>query len=239
MNFSEEGDIDFVANLMHSYFYTAFTGLFDQFKGIFKHCSIIQIHMFRIFSNELPAERKSLFLEHYLSGFLPTLPWKLFFSFSRLYIQRKTFAMKNSREYKEWVKRRNRNAYFSYFLLFLDGLETSAVTVIMLFYLEDRFHLNPDQTRMFFSIAEMFNAVGQMTGGLLIGRYTDRTRNLRLVVLINLWATIFGNLIYAMPFSVVCIVIGPFLCGINESLQVAFGGRHSKSMIELDETKIQ
>ncbi|XP_066922701.1 uncharacterized protein [Clytia hemisphaerica] len=142
--------------------------------------------------------------------------------------------MESSTEYKEWIKRRNRNAFFSYFLLFLDGLETSAVTVVMLFYLQDRFHLNPDETRMFFSIAEMMNAVGQMTGGLFFGRYTDRTRNLRLVVFVNLWATIFGNLIYAIPFSVICIFIGRFLCGLNESLQVAFGGEFRRCYNDKD-----
>ena len=133
--------------------------------------------------------------------------------------------MENTTEYQQWKKSRDRNAYISCFLLFMAGLETSAVSVVMLYYIQDRFKFDLDQARLYFSFAEMFNAVGQILGGIYIGRYTDKTRNLRLVVLVNLWATVIGNLMYGLPYHILLIIAGRFICGLNESLQVAFSGK--------------
>ena len=110
-------------------------------------------------------------------------------------------TMEESPEYKKWKNRRNRTIYMAYFIIFLGGLEVNAVIIALLYYLNESFNMTPDQIRLYYSLAEMFNALGQITSGLLIGRYMDRTRNLRLSCLLILWATIVGNVLLFLAFS--------------------------------------
>ena len=132
--------------------------------------------------------------------------------------------MEESEEYKTWIKRRNINTKISYISIFLIGLEFNSVIITMLYYLLENFDITVEEARMYFSLAEMMNAFGETLGGALFGRYTDRTRNLRRVVLTCLWATIIGNIVYALPYHVACLIIGRFLCGFNEAFQVVFSG---------------
>ena len=129
-----------------------------------------------------------------------------------------------TKAYQRWKKRRNRNAHLSYILLFMTGLETSVVSIVMLYYLQDRLKFSANQARMYFSVAEMFNAFGEISGGIIVGRFIDRTQNLRVVILVNLWGVIIGNLLYSLPFNIVMVIVGRFLCGLSESLQVSFSG---------------
>ena len=122
-------------------------------------------------------------------------------------------------------RRRNKATYISYFIIFLGGLEINAITVTLLYYLVENFDISFNQARMFFSICEFFNGVGEIISGACIGRYVDKTRNLRFVVLVTLWATIVGNMLYALPFHLSFIFIGRFLCGLNEVFQVALCGK--------------
>uniref|UniRef100_A0A7M5XBD5 Major facilitator superfamily (MFS) profile domain-containing protein n=2 Tax=Clytia hemisphaerica TaxID=252671 RepID=A0A7M5XBD5_9CNID len=98
--------------------------------------------------------------------------------------------------------------------------------------------MTPNQSRLYYSLAEMFNAFGQMTSGLMIGRFMDRTRNLKLTCLLILCATIVGNLLYSLPFHISFILIGRFLCGFNEAFQVALCGEFKRCYKEDDLIRI-
>ena len=89
--------------------------------------------------------------------------------------------MEHTEEYKAWKKKRNKTTNISYFIIFLGGLEINAVSVTLLYYLVESFEISFAQARMYYSIAEFFNGVGQIISGVYIGRYVDRTRNLRLL----------------------------------------------------------
>ena len=88
----------------------------------------------------------------------------------------------------------------------------------------NRFGITETRARFYFSIAELWCGIGQIAGGLILGRYIDCTRNFRLVFMINLVAALIGNLLYSLPLNVGFIIVGRFLCGLNESMQTAFGG---------------
>eukprot|EP00111_Clytia_hemisphaerica_P022755 TCONS_00066978-protein len=145
-----------------------------------------------------------------------------------------TTTLEKSEEYKKWTKLLKKTTYFSYLLIFLGGLEINAVQISMLYYLEESFKMTPDEVRLNFSVAEAFNALGQLFSGLLIGRYMDRTRNLKLSCLSILCATIVGNLLYSLPVHISFIVIGRFLCGFNEAFQVALCGEYKRCYKEDD-----
>eukprot|EP00111_Clytia_hemisphaerica_P016634 TCONS_00049317-protein len=132
--------------------------------------------------------------------------------------------MEESKAYKEWIKRRERTKYVGYFLMLLYGLESNAVLVSLMYYLAESFGMDDQTARTYFSISEMFNAVGQFFGGLLLGRYTDVTRNLRYAFLVNLFAICVGNLMYSLNFNIWLLLIGRLLCGLNEALQTSLGG---------------
>ncbi|XP_066932544.1 uncharacterized protein [Clytia hemisphaerica] len=146
-----------------------------------------------------------------------------------------TTTLEKSEEYKKWTKLLKKTTYISYLLIFLGGLEINAVQISMLYYLEESFKMTPDEVRLNFSVAEAFNALGQLFSGLLIGRYMDRTRNLKLSCLSILCATIVGNLLYSLPVHISFIVIGRFLCGFNEAFQVTLCGEFKKCYHKEDE----
>ena len=132
--------------------------------------------------------------------------------------------MEETTEYKQWVKRRERTKYIGYLLMLLYGLESNAVLVSLMYYLVDRFQMDMQTARFYFSISEMFNAIGQFFGGLILGRYTDATRNLRYAFMVNLFAICVGNLLFSLSMNVWIIILGRFLCGLNEALQTSLGG---------------
>ncbi|XP_066927856.1 uncharacterized protein [Clytia hemisphaerica] len=146
-----------------------------------------------------------------------------------------TTTLEKSEEYKKWTKLLKKTTYISYLLSFLNGLEANAVLIVLLYYLEESFKMTPDEVRLYYSLTEAFNALGQIFSGLLMGRYMDRTRNLKLSCLLILCATIVGNLLYSLPIHVLFIIIGRFLCGFNEAFQVAFCGEFKRCYHKEDE----
>ena len=71
---------------------------------------------------------------------------------------------KNTTEYKDWLRQRDRNKYIAYALIFLAGLEIQAVSITMIYYLTDRFRMPVSKARSSYSMAETFCAIGQVAG---------------------------------------------------------------------------
>ena len=126
---------------------------------------------------------------------------------------------------QQWKRHRRNMTWISYFLILMYGFEILSVAVTMVYYLSLSFSMDNNKASMYSCIIETFCGIGQLCGGMVFGRYLDRTRNLRFVVLANLVSIIVGNLLYSMPFHVGFLMVGRFLCGLNESLQTAFCGK--------------
>lgn len=133
----------------------------------------------------------------------------------------------NDCDYHAWLIRRRNTTWISYFLIFLYGIEAQSVMVTMIYYISDNFKMTTIESSFYFGIIEAIMSIGQVLGGLIIGRYTDRTRNLRLVILVNIILIMSGNLMYSLPFHLALLAAGRLLCGVNESLQTAFSGKYT------------
>ena len=77
-------------------------------------------------------------------------------------------------------------------------------------------------------ILESGYSISTAFSGILLGRYVDRTRNMRFVILLNLAVLAFGNLMYSIPYRIWWVIVGRFLCGVNESLQTTVCGKFLK-----------
>ena len=131
---------------------------------------------------------------------------------------------------QQWKRHRRNMTWISYVLILMYGFELLSVIITMVYYLSLSFDMDNNKASMYTCIIETFCAVGQLSGSMVIGRYLDRTRNLRFVVLINLVFIIVGNMLYSMPFHVAFLMVGRFLCGLNESLQTALCGKFNHEM---------
>ena len=106
--------------------------------------------------------------------------------------------MKNSQRYKKWQRDREFFRWIATSAIFLYGLESQGFVVTVLYYLMEKYDLPKDEVSFYFSLAQLLSCCVEMIGGLGLGRYADRTRNLRKVILLNLTATFVLNLAYTI-----------------------------------------
>ena len=132
--------------------------------------------------------------------------------------------MMDSQKYEKWEKDREIFRWIVTAAILLYGLEDQVVVVSLLYYLMDKYNLPRHNVSFYFSMTQLFFSCVQMIAGVGLGRYADRTRNLRKVVLLNLTLTTVLNLTYTLPFPLWVIIIARSLMGVTESLQTAVLG---------------
>ena len=128
-------------------------------------------------------------------------------------------------EYTKWIQRREIFKWLSYVMIFLYGLEVQSTKYFLLYYLKDRFHIPTSMAVFCYSITEAFYSVAQIIGGAFLGRYMDRTRNLRRVVVVLMLVSFGGNVLYVSQGAIWLMVMGRFLMGFAEALQTAVIGK--------------
>ena len=100
---------------------------------------------------------------------------------------------------------------------FLYGVLYSNVFATLWIYLTTL--VKTDRPYLWYSlILVSFNVCG-MIFTLIIGRISDRTRNIRACVLILTAVTIVGNVLYALPYSVYYVFAGRFISGVIVATQ--------------------
>ncbi|XP_066920148.1 uncharacterized protein [Clytia hemisphaerica] len=127
-------------------------------------------------------------------------------------------------EYKEWTHQRETFKWLSYVMIFLYGFEMQTTKYFLLYYLKDRFHIQTSIAIFYYSVTEALYSIAQIIGGAFLGRYMDRTRNLRRVVVGVMLASFAGNSLYVLHGQIWLVVIGRILMGFTECLQTAVIG---------------
>ena len=133
--------------------------------------------------------------------------------------------MENTKEYLRWKKSRSQTTVLASIMILIYGIESQSLEVTLLYYFSENFGISLLQATFYYSVNETLFAVSNLISGMLFGRYIDRTRNLRFVFLLNLGVICIGNLMYSIPWHIWFVLIGRFLCGINESSQTAVCGK--------------
>ena len=93
------------------------------------------------------------------------------------------------------------------------------------FLLMERYEISKKDVGFYYSIAQTVFALVQMFGGLLLGRYTDRTRNIKKVIMLALGMSSICNLAYTLPLPMWIVICARALMGITECLQTAVVGK--------------
>ena len=136
-------------------------------------------------------------------------------------------VMEASNRYIEWKQRRWRTRCLANVMIFFAGLEGQCIEVTGLFYLHNSLGLSLIDAAFYFTVCGAVYSVSNALCGISFGRYVDRTRNMRFVFLLNVAVIGFGNLMYSIPYQLWWVIVGRFLCGINESLQTTVCGKKS------------
>ena len=85
-----------------------------------------------------------------------------------------------------------------------------------MFYLKEINVANPS---FWYSMVLTSMSISEASSNVLFGKYMDKTRNARFIMLFNLILSIVGNVLYTFRYSVWFLVIGRFLCGFGEATQ--------------------
>ncbi|XP_066921226.1 uncharacterized protein [Clytia hemisphaerica] len=131
--------------------------------------------------------------------------------------------------YTKWLHQRETFKWLAYLMIFIYGLENQTTKYFLLYYFKDRFHIQTAQAVIYYSVTEALYSVAQIIGGAVIGRYTDRTRNLRRVVVGVMLLSFGGNFLYVLHGHLWLVILGRFLMGFTESLQTAVIGEVRRS----------
>ena len=113
-----------------------------------------------------------------------------------------------------WKRKRERTYYVYLFQSVFIGFELTIVQATLLEYLQRSVPVK-QHVKLYYDITNAIVYVCPVVFGSLVGRWMDRTRNVR-GTLIALNVLVFvGTFVYMIPFSPVLIVIGRFLHGFH------------------------
>ena len=130
-----------------------------------------------------------------------------------------------------WKKKRKRTFYTLSILCLFLGMEYSMTFATLLLYLQN-FVQNQHHTDLFYAIISSAYYIAAIISSLVIGRYTDRTRNIRSTLSICLAIIIVGNILYAIPYSPYFLLVGRFIAGIGGSIRPVVSAEIARCYIE-------
>ena len=119
-------------------------------------------------------------------------------------------TMKSSEHFR---KLRKRNMICFSFLYFAYGLEQIITISTLWAYLQTLVH--PKHARTWYGAITCSYYIMEILTGLFLSGYVDETKNIRKVILCCLPFYIVGNIIYMVPFSAACLLIGRIISGIG------------------------
>ena len=146
---------------------------------------------------------------------------KNFFLLSSCSLEKDMTVIEKQRQ--DWFKKRRFVTWFGLLQQCLVYFEYAAVSISALYYYENTMHVPNPKFLYGFSMAVTYVSV--IFSVILFGKYMDRTRNLRGIVLLSISCSFFGNVLYTMSFNAWITVLGRFLCGLNEGARISLAGK--------------
>lgn len=124
---------------------------------------------------------------------------------------------------QDWYKKRKNNTIITYIFTSLYVFEYSAVIISALYYYKDTLKVSNPQLYYSLTLGSLYILVPISLIG--VGKYTDKTRDVRKVALTLPTLNIVGNLLYVFPLFNWFPIIGRMLCGIPDGIKSAFMGK--------------
>ena len=135
---------------------------------------------------------------------------------------------------QDWYTKRRMNLIAIYFNTCLYQFEYSAISISALFYYT--YTLKVGNPHLYYSLTMSAMFLFAPISPIIVGKYTDRTRQVRKAALILSLFNIAGNLLYALPFFTWLPIVGRILCGIPDGIKAAYYGMNL--LFLLDKSKL-
>ena len=124
---------------------------------------------------------------------------------------------------QDWYKKRKNNTIITYINTCIYVFEYSAIVISALFYYKDTLKVSNPQLYYSLTLGSIYILVP--VSSVVVGKYTDKTRDVRKVALFLSYFNIVGNLFYVFPVFNWLPIIGRMLCGIPDGVKSAFMGK--------------
>ena len=121
---------------------------------------------------------------------------------------------------KEWYQLRKRLAIFACIQRGIFTFEFASIVISALFYY--RLTIKPDNPVLYYSVAMGIIFLTAPCSAVYGGWYVDKTGGLRKFHIIANLFSIFGNLIYVVPYSKWYPILGRAMSGISDGIQPGF-----------------
>jgi len=123
---------------------------------------------------------------------------------------------------QEWYRKRRQTTIIGTLQKCIFAFEYSSVAISALYYYENTFKVA--NARLFYSITMAIMYFSATTSAIFLGRYMDKTRNLRKIASLSFTLSLAGNVIYILPFSKYLPILARALCGFADGIQPAMSG---------------
>lgn len=124
--------------------------------------------------------------------------------------------------WKSWERKRRHTFIGLLFVGFIMGLDLSAIFTTMYLYLKEVVHT--ESPNVYYGIILGCFNICSMVSCILIGRWLDRTRKVRLYAHFALIVQIFGYLIYSVPLHPMFLALGRVFNGMSGTFVVVVSG---------------
>ena len=121
-----------------------------------------------------------------------------------------------------WYRKRKWTTGIGIALKCLSFFEYGSISISGLYYYEYSF--NVSNPKFFYGSLMSSIFVSSIISTYFCGRYMDKTRDLRKIVIFILICNIIGNLVFTMTYSPWLPILGRFICGISISAETAVSG---------------
>ena len=128
---------------------------------------------------------------------------------------------------EKWLRKRTVTTRVYAAQMVLLGIEYSVVYITLWVYIKTL--VNTNNPKMIYSLASAAYLVSSILASFPIGKWVDRTRETKSVLIIGNGIIIVGNLMYSLPFSPYFLIFGRFIAGVGNSLRSVMVGEVFRS----------
>ena len=132
---------------------------------------------------------------------------------------------------QDWYKKRKISLLVTYMNTCLYKFEYTSIVISALFYY--KYTIKVENPKLYYSLTLGAAFLLTPISSVIVGKYTDRTRDVRKVALILSFFNIVGNLFYVFPLFNWLPIFGRLLCGVPDGVKSALVGEYLSKFISL------